>query len=106
MSRYAMAKPYTLPESLAELDGPTTGTLTLPRSIDWGPHYTYDLGDHADLVLMYERVIREAPTPEDLRAYLHGPTLRRLWPHLFLPVEARTAWLARFPALGSAAAAA
>lgn len=101
-----MAKPYTLPESLAELDGPTTGTLALPRSIDWGPHYTYDLNDHADLVLMYERVVREAQTPQELRAYLHGPTLRRLWTGLFLPAEARTAWLSRFPELGSAAAAA
>jgi hypothetical protein len=101
-----MARPYTLPESVAELDGPITGTLTLPRSIDWGPRYTYDPSDHADLVPMYERIIREAQTLEDLRAYLHGPTLRRPWPSLFLPAEARAAWVTQFPELGSAAAAA
>ena len=56
MSRYAEAKPYALPTSLAELGGPTVGTVVLPRHIDWGPHYEYDLADAADVVLMYERV--------------------------------------------------
>lgn len=106
MSRYAAAKPYTLPESLAELDGPTTATVTLPRSIDWSPHYIYDLGDPADLVLMDERAIREAQTPDDLRTYHCGSTLRRLWPALFLPAPARTPWVTKFPELGRSAAAA
>ncbi|MFD5073153.1 hypothetical protein [Streptomyces sp. NPDC058371] len=37
MNRYAAAKPYTLPTALAELDGPTTGTVTLPRHLDRDP---------------------------------------------------------------------
>ncbi|MEV5770345.1 hypothetical protein [Streptomyces antimycoticus] len=36
MSRYAAAKPYVLPESLDKLGGPTAGSVTLPRHIDWG----------------------------------------------------------------------
>ncbi|MET7906332.1 hypothetical protein ABZS86_34740 [Streptomyces sp. NPDC005355] len=52
MSRYAAAKPYVLPTSLTALDGPTTGTAMLPRHIDWGPHYVYDLADEADFRLM------------------------------------------------------
>lgn len=106
MSRYATAKPYAVPASLAELDGPTTGTVTLPRHIDWGPHYVYDLADEADLLLMYERVIREAQTSDDLRTYLNGPMLRHLWASLFLPAPARATWQARFPELGTTAAAA
>ncbi|KAK1180564.1 hypothetical protein B7755_021925 [Streptomyces sp. NBS 14/10] len=109
MSRYAAAKPYVLPESLTELDGPTTGSVTLPRHIDWGPHYVYDLADEADFRLMYERVIREAQTRDDLNAYLNATSLRRGWWGLFLPLSVKTAWEARFPELrepGTPAAAA
>lgn len=99
MSRYAAAKPYALPESLGKLDGPTTGSVTLPRHIDWGPHYIYDLADEADLRLMYERVIREAQTGDDLKTYLNARSLRQMWRDLFLPHPVRAAWEARFPDL-------
>ncbi|GAA2290892.1 hypothetical protein [Streptomyces violaceusniger] len=99
MSRYAAAKPYLLPESLAQLDGPTTGGVTLPRHIDWGPHYVYDLADEADFRLMYERVIREAQTRDDLNAYLNAMSLRKMWRDLFLPLPVKAAWEARFPEL-------
>ncbi|MEU0840106.1 hypothetical protein ABZ370_11625 [Streptomyces sp. NPDC005962] len=48
---------------------------------------------------MYERVIREAQTREDLNAYLNAMSLRKVWHDLFLPVPVKTAWEARFPAL-------
>ncbi|AUA12415.1 MULTISPECIES: hypothetical protein [Streptomyces] len=99
MSRYAAAKPYVLPESLDELGGPTAGCVTLPRHIDWGPHYLYDLADEADLRLMYERVIREAQTRDDLNAYLHATSLRQVWRELFLPFPVKAAWEGRFPEL-------
>ncbi|MEU5030243.1 hypothetical protein [Streptomyces milbemycinicus] len=70
----------------------TTGGVTLPRHIDWGPHYIYDLADEADFRLMYERVIREAQTRDDLNAYLHATSLRQVWHDLFLPLPVRTAW--------------
>lgn len=106
MSRYAAARIYALPESRDELIGPTSGTATLPRHIDWGPHYEYDLADEADLLLMYERVIREAQSTGDLRANLNADLLRRHWTDLFLPTPVREAWQARFPELVPAAAAA
>lgn len=106
MSRYAAAKPYTVPTSLAELSGPTEGVVRLPRHIDWGPDYGYDLADEADLAVMYERVIREAQTAEDLTAFLDGATLRRLWASLVLPAPARIAWETRFPELTRQATAA
>ncbi|MGW7825109.1 hypothetical protein ACWGLF_45655 [Streptomyces puniciscabiei] len=99
MSRYAEARPYALPTSLAELRGPTSGTVELPRHIDWGPRYLYDLQDEADVIVMYERVIREAQSPADLIRFLDAATLRRLWPALFLPGPVRAAWQWRFPEL-------
>ena len=106
MSRYAAARIYALPESLDELVGPTSGTVTLPRHIDWGPHYEYELADEADLLLMYERVIREAQSPADLQSHLNADLLRRHWMDLFLPSPTRAAWQARFPELAPEAAAA
>ncbi|MFE2183010.1 hypothetical protein [Streptomyces sp. NPDC059455] len=99
MSKCAAAKPYVLPESLAELGGPTAGGVTLPRHIGWGPHYVYDLADEADFRLMYERVIREAQTRDGLNAYLHATSLRQVWHDLFLPLPVRAAWETRFPDL-------
>ncbi|MBV9025169.1 MAG: hypothetical protein JO362_15580 [Streptomycetaceae bacterium] len=99
MSRYAAAKPYAVPTSLAELTGPVTGTVLLPRHIDWGPQYVYDLADEADLLLLYERVIREAQTQVDLARHLNESVLRRIWTDLFLPSPVRSAWQARFPEL-------
>jgi hypothetical protein len=59
------------------------------------------LADTADLAVMYERVLREARSPEDLRAYIDGGTLRRLWGRLVLPVPVRAVWERRFPELAS-----
>ncbi len=105
MSRYAEAKPYAVPRSLSDLTGPTGGTVVLPRHIDWGPAYVYDLADESDLALLYERVIREAQTPDDLTAFLDGATLRRLWPTLIVPRPARARWEARFEELAHQAVA-
>ncbi|WP_326554039.1 hypothetical protein [Micromonospora sp. NBC_01813] len=52
---------------------------------------------------MYERVIRESMRVEDLRTYLHGPTLRRVWHHLWLPRKVRGLWESRFRTLAGAA---
>ncbi|GCB43189.1 hypothetical protein [Streptomyces sp. NL15-2K] len=106
MSRYAAARIYALPESLDELVGLASGAVTLSRHIDWGPRYEYDLADDADLLLMYERVIREAQSAADLRAHLNASLLRRHWTDLFLPAPAHAAWQTRFPELAPAAAAA
>jgi len=105
MSRYADAKPYAQPTSLADLAGPTSGAVTLPRHIDWGPPYVYDLADESDLAVMYERVIREAQGPDDLAAFLDAATLRRLWPRLIIPPPARRQWETRFDELANRAVA-
>lgn len=102
---YAAARRYTVPRSLDDLRGPDSGQISLPARLDWGPSRTYDLGDDRDVAIMYERVIRESQRVSDVHDYLRGATLRRLWPQLVLPPQARRAWEDRFPELRSQAAA-
>jgi hypothetical protein len=96
---YEDGRPYTVPHSLEELTGPTEGVVELPMRLDWSEQGRYDLSDPRERNLMYERVIRESMQVEDLRAYLHGPTLRRVWHQLWLPRKVRGLWEARFQAL-------
>jgi hypothetical protein len=79
--------------------------VVLPRHIDWGPPYVYDLADESGTAVMYERVIREAQGAQDLAAHLDAATLRRLWPKLIVPAPARRQWDARFGELAHQAVA-
>ncbi|SEG72469.1 hypothetical protein SAMN04489712_1103 [Thermomonospora echinospora] len=101
--RYAVSRPYIVPESLAELAGPTSGVVKLPAHLDWSEQHVYDLGDPAQAGLMYERVIREASSSRDLAAYLNAGMLDRLWNRLYLPPQVRRLWESRFPGLVRAA---
>lgn len=102
-SRYASHRVYIVPADLHELAGPTSGVVTLPIRLDWSEQRVYDVGDDSQLGLMYERVIREATHVDDLRVYLNGQVLIRLWPRLYLPLRARQAWEGRFRTLVRAA---
>jgi hypothetical protein len=93
--------------SLADLQGPTQGTVELPLWLFWGsPGHTFDLGVPDMRRWLYQTVLREASRPEDLAAYLDGGTLIALWPDLYLPKGVRQAWEDQHPALRAAAAAA
>jgi hypothetical protein len=100
---YENGRPYTVPDSLEELTGPTTGVVELPLRLDWSEQVRYDLADGRQLNVMYERVIRESMHVEDLRTYLHGPTLQRVWRLLWLPPRVRRLWESRFRSLARAA---
>jgi hypothetical protein len=52
--------------------------VTLDRSLDWSGDATYDLDDAGDLQLMYQTVLNQAATAEDLSRWLDGDLLRRL----------------------------
>jgi hypothetical protein len=100
---YEDGRPYTVPDSLEELTGPTAGVVELPLRLDWSEQGRYDLSDPPQRNLMYEVVIRESMRVEDLRAYLDGRTLRRVWRQLWLPRKVRELWESRFPDLARAA---
>ena len=90
--------------SLADLKGPTEGTVELPLWLFWSsPDRTFDLSQPFMLRSMYETVLGEASRPEDLTTYLHGDTLIALWPDLYLPKGVRQAWEDRHPVLRAAA---
>jgi hypothetical protein len=71
--------------------------------MDWGPPRTYDLADLTDRRILYERVLREATAPEEVCAWVDGPSLQTLWPKLWLPRRVHDAWEDRFPQLRRAA---
>ena len=92
-----------LPESLGELAGPLTGVIRLPLRLDWSERADFHLDDPAERNVMYERVIREATRVDDLRSYINGEVLCRVWSRLFLPPRVRRIWEDRFPDLRLAA---
>jgi hypothetical protein len=102
---YASLRRYVVPSSLALLSGPTTGTVVLPKRLDWGPEREFDLSDKRDVAVMYETVLREARREADLQDHLDAALLQELWPTLVLPVPLRAAWQERFPQLQGRAAA-
>ena len=100
--RWVMVAP-----SLADLRGPTKGTVELPLWPFWSrPGHTLDLGDLDMRLWLYQTVLREAGRLEDLTAYLDGDTLIALWPDLYLPKGVRQAWEDAHPVLRVAVAAA
>ena len=97
----------TVLASLADLRGPTEGTVELPLWLFWScPGHTLDLGDRDMRHWLYQTVLREAGRPEDLASYLDGDMLTALWPDLYLPRDVRQAWEDQHPVLRAAAAAA
>jgi hypothetical protein len=96
-------RPVLVAGTLGELTGPTHGLVELPLRLWWGPQQAFDLDDPTMLTWMYENVLRESIRVGELRAYLDGATLIRVWPRLNLPRAVRAAWEARHPRLGHAA---
>lgn len=99
-SRYVDQRHY-LVARLADLRGPVCGVVVLDRWLDWSGDSTYDLEDAGDLQLMYQTVLNQATTVEDLCRWLDGDTLRRLWPSLWLPARLRALWQSYAPELAA-----
>ncbi|HET6483572.1 MAG TPA: hypothetical protein VFG35_26515 [Actinoplanes sp.] len=100
-SRYADQRHYVVPGRLVDLHGPDSGLATLDPSLDWSGDSTYDLDDPGDLQVMYQTVLNQAATADDLARWLNGDTLRRVWPDLWLPARLRALWQSRFPELSA-----
>lgn len=88
-------RPVLVAGTLTELAGPRHGLVELPLRLWWNPHRAFDLDQADSLRWMYENVLREAVRVDELRTYLHGPTLVAVWPELNLPRGVRAAWEAR-----------
>jgi hypothetical protein len=105
-SRYADQRPYVVCDHLDDLHGPISGQVVLSRRLDWSGRARYDLDNPRRLASMYETVLREATTVEDLTLWLDGPTLVRLWAVLVLPPQVRQLWESKHPVLAANRAAA
>ena len=99
---YAARKPYVVADRLDDLRGPTAGTVELPAHLDWSGNARYDLDKPARLASMYRTVLNEAGSIDDLRHWLDGRVLARLWSTLWLPPPLRQLWESRFPELSPA----
>ena len=96
-------RPALVAATLGELRGPEHGVVELPQRLMWNPTGRFDLDNHDLLLWMYENVLREAIRHDELRQWINGPTLVRVWPELNLPRGVRQAWEARYPQLRAAA---
>ncbi|WP_433527834.1 hypothetical protein ACQPYA_15700 [Micromonospora sp. CA-263727] len=88
-------RPAVVARTLAELRGPTRGVVELPVRLMWCPDRAFDLGDPDQLLWMYENILRETSSIDDLRRLVNGRTLRRVWRLLNLPRSVRLAWETR-----------
>ena len=100
-STYAEQRHYVVAVRMSDLHGPVGGRVMLDRSLDWSGDGRYDLDDPGDLQLMYQAVLNQAASPDDLCHWLDERTLRRVWSDLWLPARLRALWQARFPELAT-----
>jgi hypothetical protein len=98
-SRYQDQRHFIVSETLDELHGPTSGVVVLDKHLDWSADPSYDLEDPGDASLMYQIVLREASSAQDLRRFLDAATLKRLWPTLRLFDRLRALWETNHPEL-------
>jgi hypothetical protein len=79
--------------------------VELPLHLFWSsPDRVFDLDQPFMLRSMYEQVLREAGSLDDLAAYLDGDTLTQVWAELYVPKGVRQAWEDRHQALRAARA--
>lgn len=98
---YSARRPYVVADKLDELHGPTSGTVTLPRHLDWSGDSTHNLDKPARLASMYKTVLNEAATVDDLNTWLDHQMLIQIWPSLWLPPRLRQLWEHRFAVLAA-----
>lgn len=96
-----VSRPVVVVDDLARLRGPAAGVVTLPITLNWTPRTRYDLGTDTAARSLYQVVLREARSEDEIETYLNPDLLRRLWPSLTLPRPVREFWEAQHPALAS-----
>lgn len=95
---YQDIKPYDVAESLGTLHGPSSGVLTLPLDVYWGPGPDVDLDTLSGVGKAYQAILREGAS-DGQEALLNRDVLLRTWDELLLPVRERSLWESRFPEL-------
>jgi hypothetical protein len=94
-----VSRPVVVVDDLTRLHGPSTGMVTLPITLNWTPRRRYDLASETARRSLYQVVLREAHTEDEIETYLNADLLRRLWGSLTLPRAVREFWQAQHPIL-------
>jgi hypothetical protein len=92
-------RPTYVVEDLSELTAPIAGTVTLPVVLNWTPIGEYDTSDIVQRKELYETVLAEALSEDDVKGYVNGDELLRVWKELRLPRRVRYAWESVHPVL-------
>ncbi len=92
--------PYDIPSSLAVLGAPPMVCSPCRSPFIGDPHATADLSTANGLEKAYENLVREGTTQQQ-EEFLNADLLRRVWPHLRLPIRCRDRWETRFPQLAT-----
>lgn len=94
-----VSRPVIVVDDLSRLRGPTVGTVTLPVTLDWTPRSGYDLSRPAAVRSLYQVVLREARTEDEIETYLNADLLVSVWESLTLPATVRQFWEEAHPSL-------
>ena len=82
---YGDHRPYPDPPArLADLTGPTAGSIELPITIDWGPSGSMTLAATPIAVSSTNGYCEKPPRTEEVSRYVNGAILVEVWPRLWL----------------------
>lgn len=95
------SRPVIVVDDLTRLHGPASGVVTLPITLNWTPRTRFDLATETASRSLYQVVLREAHTEDEIETFLNADLLRRLWTSLTLPRGVREFWEATHPTLAS-----
>jgi hypothetical protein len=95
------SRPVVVVDDLARLHGPATGVVTLPITLNWTPRTRYDLANETAARSLYQMVLREAHSEDEIETYINADLLHRLWSSLTLPRAVREFWETQHPTLAS-----
>jgi hypothetical protein len=77
-----------IPERLADLRGPSVGTVVLPMHLTWHGLREFDVSDGDGRLLLYTIVLSKG-SRGDVARFLHPDLLRADWPRLRTQITPR-----------------
>ncbi|MFT9278543.1 MAG: hypothetical protein ABF532_09040 [Bifidobacterium sp.] len=96
--RFRDIKPYDVPNSLEELNGPYDGVVKLRHSVLWVGDGNVDVSTIDGTCMAYQALLAEGQV-SDQEAGLNARKLVEVWPELSLDRRVRDLWESRFPEL-------
>ena len=75
-----------IPASLAELHGPSAGTVALPGWLAWSGRTEFDVADPGARLTLYQ-ILVDVGQRDDVAKYMNADYLRADWPRLRRLIE-------------------